>query len=208
MKALLFDVDGTLLDTREFILQATEHALKTHGYTVPQRAELSKHVSKPLGKVYQDITGQAEVGELENTHREFQLANLHLSVPFLNTVETLKTLKERGYRMAIVTTRSRKTSVKTLELAGVDIFFDTIISKEDTPAVKPDPTPLLKALEQLGCTPAEAIMIGDSELDVQAGKNAGTQTVRVTYGFHTEHLHDPKPDYIIDEIGKLTTILN
>lgn len=204
---LLFDIDGTLLDTTEFILQATEYTLNFFGLPVPDRGVIAKLVGKPFPEYYQLLSNQENVTELINTHRTFQLAHMDLSVPFPNTLETLATLKGRGYTLATVSTRAKITTVETLKRAHIDHFFDTIISGDDAPQVKPDPAPLLLALERLQRAPHEAVMIGDSHLDIEAGKNAGTQTIRASYGFHTENMHTTEPDVIINDIKELLTIL-
>ncbi len=207
IKVLLFDIDGTILDTREFIIQATEHTLTLHGHTVPKKTKISKLVGKPFNEFYTRLTGLSEVAQLQKTHREYQLKNLHLSKIFPRAKETLMALRERGYTMAAVTTRSKITSLDTLRQADVEQCFDVIISKEDAVAEKPHPAPLLKALEILNEIPEHAVMIGDADVDVEAGKNAGTKTIRVTYGFNTDRLHETAPDYIIHDIKELLTLL-
>lgn len=76
----------------------------------------------------------------------------------------------------------------------------------DGTLLKPHPAPLLKALERMSLPISSAAMIGDSHLDIEAGKNAGTKTVRATYGFHTDKLHESKPDFIINSIAELLNI--
>lgn len=206
--SILFDVDGTLLDTGEFIIQATEHALRSHGHTVPDRSVISKAVGAHFPEYYHMLAGRdADAEQLVETHREFQYKNYHLVKPFPGTMEVLRALKEKGYKIAAVTTRSKKTSIQTIEDAGIEKYFDAIISWEDVAEHKPHPEPLLKALDLVGGTPDKAVMIGDSHLDVEAGKNAGTMTIRAGYGFHKENMHDPEPDIIIDNISDLLKIL-
>ena len=114
INTLLFDLDGTLLDTRDFIIQATQHALLTHGYPVPEQSIISKLVGKPFNEYYRELTGLDDSTVLQTTHRAFQLTNLHLSVLFPQTLHTLETLHNRGYKMAVITTRSKITSLETL----------------------------------------------------------------------------------------------
>lgn len=205
---LLFDIDGTLLDTSDFIIKATEHALTSLGYSVPERTIIAKEVGIPFPQYYIDLTGEDKNAEkLIEAHRDFQYKNYNLAKLFPNALETLKSLKEKKYKIAAVTSRSNKTSHQTLLDAKIFDLFDTIISFEDAKALKPDPAPLLKALERLHEIPEHAVMIGDSHLDVEAGKNAGTKTVRATYGFHNDNLHIPKPDFFIDDISDLLKIL-
>jgi pyrophosphatase PpaX len=205
-KAFLFDIDGTLLDTTEFILQATEHTLQSHGFTPPPRPNISKLVGKKFGEYYETLCGVKENQHLQNAHRQFQLANMHLAVPFPGTLRVLRILRKRGFRMSAVSTRSRITTLQTLEISGVSPFMDAVISLEDVSEPKPHPEPLLKALEQMKIKPEDAIMVGDSHFDIEAGKRAQTQTVRALYGFHTDKLDEPKPDYMIREIGELLWI--
>lgn len=205
---LLFDIDGTLLDTGEFILQATEHALATLGYSIPERSVIVKNVGKSFPQYYFSLTGSNKhTEELIEAHRAFQYSNFHLAKLFPNTLETLNILKEKGYKMAAVTTRSKKTSHQTLLNAGIFDLFDVIISGEDAKELKPHPAPLLKALEYLNEIPEKTVMIGDSHFDIEAGKNAGTKTIRAIYGFHTEQLHEPEPDFFIKDISDLLKIL-
>jgi pyrophosphatase PpaX len=205
---LLFDIDGTLLDTGEFIIQATEHALTALKYPVPKRDVISKNVGKAFPDYYFSLTGTHKDTEmLINTHREFQYKNFHLAKLFPGARETLKTLKERGYKLAAITTRSKKTAHQTLIDAGLYDIFDLVICNEDTPELKPSPAPLLIALKHFNEIPEHSMMIGDSNLDIEAGKNAGTKTARVTYGFHKDKMHEPQPDFFIGDIGELLNIL-
>src|SRR3989338_1783999 len=201
---LLFDVDGTLLESTEFIIQATEHALSVKGLSVPDRTTISKNVGASFPDYYFSLTGTHEhTNELIEIHRTFQYSNYHLAKPFPNTVSTLKYLKNKGYKMATITTRSKKTSHQTLINAGIFDLFDVIISGEDAAALKPDPAPLFKALEHIKEKPEHAVMIGDSYQDIQAGKNAGTKTIRATYGFHQDNIHEPEPDLFLEDIKDL-----
>ncbi len=205
---LLFDIDGTVLNTDEFILQATEHALREVGYPVPDRSVINKTIGIPFPEYYIILSGANDkIDALTEAHRNFQYKNFHLAKLFPNSLATLKSLKERGYKMAAVTTRSNKTSNQTLIDTGVFELFDVVISFEDAHARKPDPAPLFKALEYFKEVPEKAIMIGDSDLDVQAGKNAGTKTIRAVYGFHSENLHNPEPDFVIKDISELLDLL-
>lgn len=203
----LFDVDGTLLDTREFILQATEHTLREYGFAVPPRSEIAKFVGKGFDEYYFLLCGRRESLDMQQTHRAFLLANMGLAVVYPNTEATLRKLRDKGYKLSAVTTRSKITSIETLERAGILEYFHTVISNEDTPHVKPHPGPLLKALEELKELPVGAVMVGDSNYDVEAGKNAGTRTVRALYGFHQDKTHDPEPDYFIKDISELLSLL-
>ena len=205
---LLFDIDGTVLDTSEFILQPTEHALASVGYPVPSREVIKSKVGIPFPEYYIELTGSDKDADvLVDIHRAFQRENFRLAKIFPGALETLQYLKNKGYKLAAVTGRSNQTSLQTLKDAGVFDLFDVVLSKESTIEQKPHPAAILKALEHFSEVPERVVMIGDSHLDILAGKNAGTKTIRVTYGFHADNLHDPEPDFFIDDITELLSIL-
>jgi pyrophosphatase PpaX len=185
IKALLLDVDGTILDTREFILQAAEHALHANGYEPVSRERIAQAVGLSFDDFYYFIVGRRDidVAPLQSSHRVFQLERLDLSNPFPHSVQTLKTLKERGYKLAAITNRRRSTLLPTLEQDGLDVLFDEIIAADDAPEIKPSPTQLNIALDRFMLVPEEAVMVGDTDIDMAAGRAAGVKTIRVWYGF-------------------------
>ena len=208
LRAVLFDLDGTLLDTFDFIYGAFEHTFATHGIPPLDRDAISEHMGGPLPEVYATMAPGFDAAALTETHRGFQLANIHLVSLFPPTIEVLDELKHRHLKIAAITTRSLRTSVRSLEQTGIAHYFDIIISAEDVLRVKPDPEPLLKALGSMGLKPEEAVMVGDTIADIQAGKNAGTKTVAALYGFGGERLLALEPDYAIRELRELVDILS
>jgi pyrophosphatase PpaX len=209
MRAFLFDLDGTLLDTREFIFQAAEHSLRQFGHAIPPRERIARAVGIPLEGFYRTLIGdeRADVSAIATAHHEFQKENLALSVPFSGVLETLELLHRSGVKLAAVTNRRSGTAVPTLEKAGLLGLLDPIICADDVVNPKPDAEPVLAALMKMRETPGRAVMVGDSSIDVEAGRNAGTKTVRVTYGFHADDLHDPEPDVIIRDFRDLRKLL-
>lgn len=207
IKALLFDIDGTVIDTREYILQAFEYSLSKHGIDIPNREIIGALIGKPLDEIYRDLTSLEDTSSFEKAHGEFQLNNLHLSKVYPNTVFTLRTLKNRGFRLAAVTSRFKETVLETLKKEDMLDAFEYIVFGDQLPEIKPHPAPLFKALEILETLPSQAIMIGDSDVDIEAGKNAGTGTIRATYGFNINRLHETNPDFIVDDIVDLIDIL-
>lgn len=207
LQAVLLDIDGTVLDTREFIFAAFEHAFVHHKLPPPPREELSRHVGqRELQDIYSDFAEQFSSAMTE-MHRDFQRANLHLAIPFPGAAEALAKLTGAGLRLAAVTSRSQRTSVHTLELADVARYFETVVSAEDVQRLKPDPEPLLVALERLGCPPEASAMVGDTAADVEAGRAAGVFTVAATYGFQGRDVLSSGPDAVIGAIGELPRLL-
>lgn len=208
VRAVLFDVDGTLLDTREYIFRAFEHSLGVHGFPIPARSGISRVIGSPILDCYRALTGSGEddIERLAASHREFQFAHFELSVPFPNVSETLARLKERGLKLGAVTNRFSQSVIPTLSSAGLTHFFDTLVCLDQVERPKPDPMHLLKALASLDEQPPNAVMVGDSPIDIEAGKNAGTKTVFVTYGFHSYLPPELSADAIIGDIKELPAL--
>ncbi|MEP7214842.1 MAG: HAD-IA family hydrolase [Anaerolineaceae bacterium] len=203
---VLLDVDGTLLDTREFILQAFEHSIAKHGLAYPGRAHMAAQVGLPLEQIYAAIHAGLEPALVE-AHRSFQEENQHLAVAFPGTAEALAQLRDRALQLAAVTSRSRRTSIRSLEVSGLFGLFDAIVSAEDAAALKPDPAPLRHALAVLGADAAGAVMVGDTAADILAGRALGIRTIAATYGFGGRSVLDHAPDAVIEDIAELVAAL-
>ena len=205
--AVLFDVDGTLLDSGEYIFRAFEHVIEQRRFPARSRAELAAVVGMSLKECYRVLTPSDDLDTLCDEHRSFQRSRLEPPGLFKNTLPTLQALSRLGVRMAAVTNRSRTSSVATLQHTGIAGFFGAIVSAEDVALLKPHAEPVLKALEALGIPPAQAVMVGDTDADIGAGRNAGTLTVGVTYGFHGEKVREYHPDCVISDIAELLPLM-
>jgi len=207
INTILFDVDGTLLDTTEYIYQAFEHSLRKH-HKLLKRDHIGTIMGKPLEECYHILTTKDDVSHLAQSHNDFQKENPHLSFAFPNALKTLQFLKEKKYNIAAVTTRRKNTAIETLEVSNILPLLDFVVTVDDVTHPKPNPEPIQKALDFFGVESSAAIMVGDSPDDVQAGKNAGTKTIGVTYGFHGEKIRNENPDYIIEAIDEVLRVLN
>jgi len=206
-QAILFDVDGTLLDTREFIFQAFEHAFQSHGLTHLSRQDVHTVTGRPLEECYETLAPDENAQQLCQIHRRFQEENMSLIKPFPNTKDTIVTLQEAGLRLGIISTR-KQTTIESLERSGVLNHFDVIVTGDDVQQFKPHPEGVLKALRKLSATPKQAAMVGDTAADIEAGKNAGTATVAAAYGFApAKELAQTNPDFIIEDIAELISVL-
>ncbi len=207
-KAILFDVDGTLLDAWDFIIGAMQYSLSEHGYPEPSKKEIGKALGKSLVEFYQILMPTADPLKLAYTHQEFQKINPHLIKLFPNTVKTLKVLKTSGFFLAVVSNRMRESLLESLKLTGIHDYFDVIVSADDVGNCKPHKDHLLVALEHLQIKPENAYIVGDTEVDILAGKNAQVKTIGVTYGLEGKKIAEHKPDFIINDIEELLKICN
>lgn len=160
-----------------------------------------------LEEVYRDMIPGHDAHSLAEAHRQFQADHLQLVKLFPDTIAVLDSLTEGGRKLATITTRSIRTSVRSLEMTGIAKYFDIVVSAEDVSHHKPHPEPLFKALDVLGMEPSEAVMVGDTKADIMAGKNAGTKTIAALYGFGGERLRETQPDYAIKNLGEILTII-
>ncbi len=200
---VLLDADGTLLDTREYILRAFDHAQAVSGLPFPPREHLARQVGRMLEDIYDEIAGTEHRAALIEAHRSFQAANQSLVTAFPGTLETMAALRQTGMRLAVVTSRSRRTSVESIRVAGLLAHIEAVVSAEDAEELKPHPAPLEAALRMLGRTHRSAVMVGDTVHDIHAGRALGVPTVGVTYGFGAESIRDAAPDALIDDITEL-----
>jgi len=206
ISTILFDVDGTLLDTHEYIYQSFEHSLRKHHKSLSRQA-IQKIMGLPLDECYRILTQLEDVKLLSNSHRKFQSENLHLSKPYPNTISTLSNLKSKKIKIGAVTTRTKDTARRTLELANIWPYLDFFIGVDDVKNPKPDPEGILKALEFLNADSNSTLMVGDSDVDILAGQNGGVKTVGATCGFHGKKIANFDPDFVIDDIGKIVSLM-
>jgi pyrophosphatase PpaX len=207
ISAVLFDIDGTLLDTFEYIYGAFEHTFDVHGIVRLSREQISQLMGRTLEDVYETMAPGHDSVELAETHRQFQEQNVNLAKLFPDTVMVLDALKQRGFKLAAITTRSNRTSLLSLEQNGIAGYLDGVVSLEDVLRHKPDPEPIYMALHDLAVKPTDAMMVGDTRADIMAGKNAGTKTVAALYGFGGDRLLELKPDYAISGLKELIEIV-
>ena len=135
-----------------------------------------------------------------DTYRGFQ-DTIHdeLLRPFPGAAETVAELERRGYRLAIVTSKHRRSAMRGMELCGIVSHFDVIVTPEDVREPKPHPEPVLFALEKLGVAPEEALFVGDSPHDIAAGQAAGTRTAGALWGpFPRAALEKARPDAFLE----------
>ena len=204
--AVLFDIDGTLLDTKELIFQAFYHTLLKCNISMTREQAFSFPGMK-LAEYYKFFAPDFDTEELSAEHRKFQDKNLHLTKIFPNVSETLDQLFKAGFKKAAVTNRGGGSVTPTLELTNILHYFSAIVTVDDVVNPKPHPEPIVKALALLNVKPHRAIMIGDTEVDIIAGREAGVQTIGVSYGFHGRRIAESKPDFIVRDIKDILSII-
>lgn len=206
-EAVLFDIDGTLLDTSRFIFQAYKHAIKHHLRKDVTWKEVAKTLGLHLEECYCILTELDDVKDLMSTHNKFQYSNFQLIKAYKNTISTLKVLKKAKIKMGVVTNRFGDQVFQSLKITGVDQYFDVIVTPQDVKNPKPHAEPVLKALKKLKAPAEKTAFFGDCQSDIQAGKAAGCVTIGASYGFHGEKLLKSKPDFLVSDISEILPII-
>ncbi|REJ10159.1 pyrophosphatase PpaX [Halobacillus trueperi] len=207
IRTILFDLDGTLIDTNELIIASFTHTIKQYSDRSYERAEILDFIGPPLKESLHKVNPD-KVEEMVETYRKHNIENHNRYVKaYEGVVETIETLKEQGYKLGIVTTKMRNTVHMGLQLTNLDGLFETVVTLDDVTNAKPHPEPIVKALNHLDSQASEAMMVGDNTHDIEAGQNAGTKTAGVAWTVKGRKvLDDLNPDYMLDNMRDLLKI--
>jgi pyrophosphatase PpaX len=208
--AVLFDLDGTLIDSIGLILGSMRYAFTKCEATAPSDDEWLTGVGTPLRTMFERYaTDDADVDRFIAAYREHQFANHDLCVRCYDDVpRVLAALREHDHPLAVVTSKTTALAERGLTHVGIMQYFQTIVGCDSTARHKPHPEPVLTALERLGYEPAEALFVGDSVHDMEAGNAAGVSTVAALWGpFSREQLAISAPTRYIERIGELLQVL-
>lgn len=204
MKAILFDLDGTLVNSIPLILASYHHTLRTHlGYTMSDE-EILTTIGRPLMQIFEELYPERAEAMID-TYRKYNFENHDRLVESIGGAEeTLEELRKRGYRLGVVTSKSRKGAMKSINLFGLEKYMDTIVALEDTVNHKPEPEPLLAAANNLNLPPSDILYVGDSSFDIMAGKLAKMRTAAVLWGAALkEELLRLSPDIVLYSFPEL-----
>jgi pyrophosphatase PpaX len=207
---ILFDLDGTLIDSIELILNSARYAFEKLEREAPPDSEWLAGVGIPLFTMFgRYARDEEDVGVLIGAYREYQMANHdRLTRCYDNVVETVRTLKERGHELGIVTSKSEALALRGLAHVGLARYMDTFVGCDGSTRHKPHPEPVQIALTRLGCRPGDALFVGDSVHDIIAGNAAGVRTVAATWGaFKRSDLESASPSLFLDDVSALLEIV-
>ena len=204
IRNILFDLDGTLLDTNELIIQSFQHTYKMYLNKQVDKEEIIKNFGEIL-KITLDRDFGEDSEEAIKTYRNFQMGNFEKLIKIHNGVrEGVIELNRQGYKLGIVTSRLNDSAIKGLKHFGLMDYFESIIGADDTDQHKPDPTPALMALKELEGKPEETIIVGDSPFDVLCGKNAKIISVVVGWSaLPMDMILKYEPDYVVESMEEL-----
>lgn len=210
LPALLFDLDGTLVDSVELIVSSGRFAFIDFAGRAPTDVEWRSGIGRPLRAMFREYTGdEVEVERLVARYREFQSAHHDQLVrAYEGVVETIVAFARAGHAMALVTSKGELSAVRALELVGLADTIRVIVGMESCERHKPHPEPVQRALAILGAAPEDAVFIGDSRHDMESGRAAGVYTVGVTWGaLGREKMERCGADAVVHHMSELPEVV-
>jgi pyrophosphatase PpaX len=206
---VIFDLDGTLIDSGRMILESFRHATSdVLGRQVPEEEILTAVAASTLHEQMR-LLDEERVEELVHSYRAHNRP-LHTRLDACPGIEgVLEHLREERRRLGIATSKHHATVRLAFETLAIEGFFDAVVAYEDTQRHKPHPDPVLRALELLRARPEQAAYVGDAPVDVQAARAAGVFSVAVTWGgMHSEEgLRAAGPDALVHDAEELLGVL-
>jgi pyrophosphatase PpaX len=210
IRTVLFDLDGTLIDSVRLILDSYHHTLATHGLPPRTDEEWLRGVGTPLKVQFAEWSTERDTLEaMIATYREYNLAHHDRMVTvYPGVVDVVSTIKQRGLRTGLVTSKNRQGALRGLSLVKLESLMDVLVCADEVNNPKPHPEPVEKAVRLLRAEPTETVYVGDSIHDLLSGRAAGVQTAAVLWGpFGRGHLEGGNPDYWLETPGDLLRII-
>ena len=209
IKLILFDLDGTLVNTSTDLTNALNYAMKPYGLKELAVEDTIKLVGEGITRLIEKALMNKSVQQRKKaTERFLAYYSKHLtdfSEIYPGVAETLEEL--HNYKKAVISNKREDLSVKLLDNLGLLKYFHLVVGSDTTSEKKPSPIPVFYILKQLHVTPDKAAIVGDSNFDINAGKKAGIKTIAVAYGFRDKNLL-LDADYIIDRFNELPSVLD
>ena len=209
VNTVMFDFDGTLMNTNGLIVKCFQHTYRTFEGRERDPAEIMKTFGEPLAVTMEKQFGPARKQEAVDVYRSFHRERFARLIELFPGMElAVKQLKQEGYKTALVTSRLKDTTFIGLHKYDLVSWFDCITTMDQLTRHKPDPEAIEITLEQLGSSAEEAVMIGDSRFDMLCAKNAGCKSVLVDWTVIGEDERRQIPsDYVAKDAEDLMRII-
>ena len=210
IRTMLFDLDGTLIDSVRLILDSYHHTLARHGLPPRTDDEWLRGVGTPLTvQLAEWGSDPGTLAALIATYREYNLEHHDRMVTvYPGVVDAVRTIRDTGVVTGLVTSKNRLGALRGLTLARLEAMMDVLVCADEVTHPKPHPEPVEKALALLGADPATTVYVGDSIHDMHSGRAAGVRTAAVLWGpFGRRHLEGAQPDYWVERPEELVALV-
>ncbi|MHB8255167.1 MAG: phosphoglycolate phosphatase [Acidiferrobacter sp.] len=217
LAALLFDLDGTLVDTAPDLADAANHMLRALGRATFDEAQVAGWIGDGVPRlIKRALTGErfgepdpqlfAEAEALYGHYYATHVADR--SVVYPRVQRTLEILRGNGFKLACVTNKAARFTEPLLAALGLRAYFAVVLSGDEVPRTKPDPLPLMIASDRLAVAPEGVALVGDSGNDMRAAKGAGMRAIAVSYGYnHGVDLEELGATVITQDFGKIPDLV-
>ncbi|MDD6154014.1 MAG: HAD-IA family hydrolase [Eubacteriales bacterium] len=207
---LLFDFDGTIADSSEAVIMSWQYTLKKYTGKEGDTDMLLSTYGEQLDTTMARLLPDVPLDEALKTYRDFQESEARREIKLYPGVyEALTACRDKGYKLGIVTSRHRVTTMAIADQLKITDIFETIVTADDTNEHKPDPAPVLEALRRLESEPSEARMVGDAVYDLECSHNAGVKFALVGWSVALKAgigFSDEKPDLIVENAADLSNM--
>lgn len=213
---IMFDLDGTLIDNREAILEAYGEMTKEFGYPMPKTEWIYTRIGLPLPGTLKIVSNNADddvINRMIDSFRDHYLRCCDHGVRMLDGAEELlKFLKSNGFKVALASTKGDKGLQELIGRMKIDHYFDIVTGLRPGFAPKPDPSQLLYIIDKLGVEKRRSMYVGDTPVDVAAARNAGVRSVAVATGIDVgattlQEIKSSHPDIMVQNVREITSYL-
>ena len=211
IKHVCFDLDGTLIDSYQTIYKTTVRTLEHLNISEPLlEIEFHKRIGHHFLHIFNDLNiPVTDIEEFIDIYKGYYFDFIDDSIIYPGVEEILVKLKKERIKISLLTTKGQDQADKIIDHFKLREYFSFVMGRRKELAIKPSPDPLHFICNELQSEEKYTVMVGDSELDINCGRNAGTYTCAVSYGYRSgELLESVKPDYIINKINDLLGIIN
>jgi HAD superfamily hydrolase (TIGR01549 family) len=211
IKHVCFDLDGTLVDSKDTILESTKAALDQLNISYKIDEDVFTNM---IGMHFVDIFNKVNIRvddfeQFISIYKAIYFDFIDSSYLYPEVKETLSYLNKKEIKVSLLTTKVQEQAEKIIDYFKLRSSFDCLMGRRDGMAHKPSPEPLLRICKELQIEPAETIIVGDTELDILCGKSAGTKTCGVLFGYRRkDQIEKEKPDFVISRLDELINFLD
>lgn len=210
LPVVLFDLDGTLIDSLHLLVSAMRFAFEGHRVPTPAVELWTSYIGRPLHWQFAQFASEDEVPALVQRYRAFQYDHHDaLTNPYDGIVPLVQRLDAAGHRIGVVTSKGDALANRSIQHVGLAPYMDVVVGADSSTRHKPDPEPIEVALARLEAAPEHGVYIGDSIYDIMAGNAAGVVTIGVTWGATTHSpLLDASPTFVAHTVDELESLIS